>query len=226
MLDAKRFPPVSTVALTLLDEIVNGHVWTPLAETAFAWLVSLFLSFALALALAVGLNLSVRLRDYTAPVVAFLRPMPCTALIPLVIVSIGANTNGLVFLTTFGALWQMLPGLAHAFGKHDTVAQDTARVFRFSGWQTFRWLTLPALEPYMLSALRIGATASLVLLIGMELLTGAAGIGRLIAFAYAGSNLTLMYAYVALSGLLGVATNLLLGRAVTRRAARVGGRSR
>jgi len=77
-------------------------------------------------------------------------------------------------------------------------------VFGSTPSQALRWIALCALLPFLLSALRIGATASLVLLIGMERLTGASGIGWLISFTCAGSNLPLMYAYVTLSGLLGV----------------------
>ncbi|HEY0297508.1 MAG TPA: ABC transporter permease subunit [Bordetella sp.] len=203
-----RFPPMSSVVSTLFDEAASGRLWAPLAGTGANWLASLALSFLVALALAVALNALPLVHALMAPVIAFLRPMPCTALIPLVILSLGATAQGMVFLTTFGTVWQMLPVLARAVGRVDDVARDTARVFGFTPLQVLRWLTLRALEPHILTALRIGATASLTLLISMELLTGASGVGRIISLAYAGSNLKLMYAYVLLSGLLGIVVNL------------------
>jgi ABC-type nitrate/sulfonate/bicarbonate transport system permease component len=219
-----RVPPVSVVVAALADEALSGRLWPPLGSTAVNWLVSLVLSFFIALILAVALNASAYLHDLSAPLIGFLRPLPCTALIPLVILSLGATAEGVIFLTTFGTLWQMLPILSRAVGRSDPVAFDTARVFGFTRLQIFRWITLPALEPYMLSALRIGATASLMLLISMELLTGASGIGRIISLAYAGSNLSLMYAYVLLCGLLGVGFNIVLGRLVISRSRLTGGR--
>lgn len=226
LIDPARFPPIGSVLSALADEAASGRLWTPLIDTGLNWLVSLILAFSLALILAVLLNSSALVRDLSAPLIAFLRPMPCTALIPLVILSLGASARGSIFLTTFGAVWQMLPVLARAVGKVDEVALDTARVFGLTKFQVLRWLTLRALEPYMLTALRIGATASLVLLISMELLTGASGIGRVISVTYAGSNLKVMYAYVLLSGVLGIAANLLLGRLVARRSRHLDGRQR
>jgi ABC-type nitrate/sulfonate/bicarbonate transport system permease component len=218
-----QFPPISRVMSALLDEMTSGDLWRPLQQTLATWLLALALSFVGALVVGTVIGSSRVVRELTSPILEFLRPIPSTALIPLVILTLGVNIYGATFLTFVGTLWQILPMVVRAQSGVDPVSRDTALVYGFTPWQRFRWLTLPSMEPYLLTALRIGASAALILLVGMELLTGVAGIGREISLAYAGSNLPRMYAYILVSGLLGASINLVLARVIAARIATVKG---
>lgn len=223
IIDPLRFPPASLVLATLVSEIVTGRAWTPVSRTLLTWFVALSLSFVSALCVGILIGMNRTVRSLFSVCIEFLRPIPSTALIPLVILTLGANMKGAIFLTWFGTVWQILPMIVRGISTIEPVSHDTARVFGFSSWQRLLWLTIPSMESYLLTGLRIGAAAALVLLIGMELLTGITGVGRDISLAYAGSNLRLMYAYVLISGLLGAGVNLLLSRAIDWRARYIGG---
>jgi ABC-type nitrate/sulfonate/bicarbonate transport system permease component len=225
LISPSKFPPASRVLGALAQEIGSGAIIEPVSRTLLTWAVSLVIAFFGAVVIGTVLGLSRTLLALCAPIIEFLRPVPATALIPLVILAIGANMRGAMFLTVFGTIWQILPIVIRATAIGDPVAQDTARVFGFTAWQRLRWVTFPAMEPYLLTALRIGASAALVILVGMELLVGITGIGRKIALSYDGENLRLMYAYVLVSGVLGAGVNLLLNTLIARRMALRGGRS-
>jgi ABC-type nitrate/sulfonate/bicarbonate transport system permease component len=226
VINSTKFPPFGDVIGALVSEIAGGRLVAPVLVTVGTWLASLAISFLGALILGGLIGASPALRALFAPIIEFLRPVPSTALIPLVVLVIGANFRGALFLTAFGTVWQILPMVVRAISTIDLVASDTARVFALTGWQRLRWLTLPSMEPFLLTGLRIGASTSLVLLIGIELLVGISGIGREISIAYAGGSLRLMYAYVLVAGFLGLAFNLGLARVVEYRLALVRGSTR
>jgi ABC-type nitrate/sulfonate/bicarbonate transport system permease component len=223
LIDGDRFPLPSAVLATLSSLIADRSIWVPLASTLSSWSIAVLIAFAGALVLGTLIGLNRYLLALTAPVIEFLRPVPATALIPLAILTLGANATGAIALTVFGAIWQILPLVVRGVRTVDPVSRDTARVFGLSPWQQTKWLVVPAMEPYLLTGLRIGATTALLLLISVELLAGVVGVGREIAIAYAGANLPLMYAYILVAGTLGCVLNLLTSRLIDLRAAALRG---
>lgn len=217
LINARKFPPVSQVLEALLAEISQGRLWSPLAQTLGTWALAVLISFALALLLGIGLGSHRVIRAATTPIIEFIRPVPSTALIPLVVLTLGSGVQGALFLTCFGTVWQILPSIFRGLGQVEAVADDTARAFSFSRWQRLRWLVVPSMLPFLWTALRLGAAAALVLLISMELLAGINGIGHEIANAYAGANTPTLYAYILVAALIGGVVNLLLTAYVKRR---------
>jgi ABC-type nitrate/sulfonate/bicarbonate transport system permease component len=223
LINPAKFPPFGDVLGVLFSDVVDGRMTAPVMTTVVTWFASLAISFLMALTIGVVIGTSRTMRGLLAPIIEFLRPIPSTALVPLVVLAVGANFEGALFLTTFGTLWQLLPMVVRSTSNIDPVSSDVARVFALTPWQRLRWLILPSMEPFLLTALKIGASTALVLLISIELLVGISGIGREISIAYAGGNMRIMYAYVLVAALLGLALNLGLARFVAYRSALVRG---
>jgi ABC-type nitrate/sulfonate/bicarbonate transport system permease component len=222
-INARKFPPVSSVLQALAGEMASGRLWAPLAQTVTTWALALALSFVAAVVLGVALGGHRVLRALATPVLELIRPVPSTALIPLAVLTLGTDVRSALALTCFGTVWQILPSVMRGLQQQNPVALDTARAFGFGRLQTLRWVLLPALAPSLWTALRLGAAASLVLLISMEMLAGIAGLGHQIAMAYEGSNTAAMYAYILVASLVGGPANLWLTRFVQRRIALAGG---
>ncbi|THT98810.1 ABC transporter permease subunit [Lampropedia puyangensis] len=223
LINPRKFPPVSAVLQALWTEASTGRLWPSLSQTLLTWALALAVSFAVALLLGVGLGTQRVIRASALPVLEFIRPVPSTALIPLVILTLGTSLQAALFLTAFGTVWQILPSILRGVARVDPVVEDTARAFGFTTSQRLRWIVLPGMTPYLWTALRLGAAAALVLLISMELLAGINGVGHQIAMAYAGGNTTAMYAYILVAALVGGIVNLGLTRLVEQRIARAGG---
>ncbi|MGV6871999.1 ABC transporter permease [Pseudochelatococcus sp. B33] len=217
LLDAHRFPALRTILGEFVAQIASGAIRAPLERTLLTWISSLIIAFLIAIALGIPIGRSRNFRALTAPLIEFLRPIPSTALIPLVILAIGANIQGALTLVVFATVWQVLPMIIRGSATVDLMALDTARVFGLSDWQRLKWVILPSMEPYLLTGLRIGTTISLLVLISMELFVGVTGIGRVIAISYAGANMPVMYTYIIIAGLLGATANLILIRIVRLR---------
>ena len=74
----------------------------------------------------------------------------------------------------------------------------------------------PTALPYIMTGFRLAATVALVLAITAELIIGSPGLGKEIAVAQSSGAVSLMYALVIVTGILGVLVNV-LARAVERR---------
>jgi len=80
-----------------------------------------------------------------------------------------------------------------------------------------RYLVWPTALPYALTGVRLATSVALVLAVTGELVIGTPGLGREIAVAQGSGAVPAMYALVVVTGLLGVAANLVT-RAAERRA--------
>lgn len=216
------FPAPSVVAARLQHNLGDVVFWRSAWATLSSWVIAFVIAFALALLLGILIGANRWIRGLLGPITEFLRPVPSTAMVPLALLAIGTNSRATIFLAAWGGLWQTLPMVIKAVGQVDPVARDTAVAFRFSRRQRLWWLTLPSMEPFLLTAVRIGVTVTLTLTISMEMLSGVVGLGRQIGFSRAAENRPGMYAYIIVVGLIGLAVNLVVSRWVDRRMQLIG----
>jgi ABC-type nitrate/sulfonate/bicarbonate transport system permease component len=99
---------------------------------------------------------------------------------------------------------QVLYGVADV----DTVARDTARSFGLGRAEQVRYLVLPTALPYLMTGVRLAASVALILAVTAEMVIGNPGLGRAIVFAQAAGDWVGVYALVIVTGLLGLAVNL------------------
>jgi len=208
----RSYAPPPTEVLAALGRLLAGPaLWADIGSTLVGWAVSL--GIAVVLGTVVGMLLgSVRWVQWLlTPVVEFLRPIPSIALIPLVVLTIGGARDGAVFLAAYAAVWQMLVAAIYATGAVDPVARDTARAYNLSRLQTVRWLTLPAMVPGLVTGVRIASATALIITVTSEILLGGVpGLGQGLNLARSAGDLTRMYAYVVVIGIVGLAINTVL----------------
>lgn len=209
-IDSAKFPPARDVLAEFVRLFASGEIWPPLTATLQTWVLSIGSALLAALLLAVLVKLNGYIEAGTRSIIEFIRPVPSTALIPLVILALGANFEGALFLTFFGTVWQVLPVFLGAIHATDPVALDVARCFGLSKRQILIYVRLPSMWPHVKTAIRIATSAALVLLVSMEYLASISGIGKEVAIAYAGSNNIRLYAFVLVASILGLLANLVL----------------
>jgi ABC-type nitrate/sulfonate/bicarbonate transport system permease component len=149
-------------------------------------------------------------------VIEFLRPIPSVALIPLAVLVWGTGLESKVFLAAFASTWPLLMQTLYGVQDVDPIATDTARSFGFSRSQRLLRVTLPSAVPYIATGVRISAAVALILAVTAELVIGAPGLGREINLARQGGAVDLLYALIAVTGLLGWGLNAGLTRVERR----------
>jgi ABC-type nitrate/sulfonate/bicarbonate transport system permease component len=217
VLRAEYFPPTSTIAGALVDELGRAGFWRALLGTATTWLIGLGIAVLGGIALGIVIGSIPALRAATASTVEFLRPIPSVALLPLAIVLFSAPIRSILMLVVYASFWPVLIQVLHGVADVDPVARETASSYRLGRWAQARYLVWPTTLPYAMTGVRLAASVALVLTVTGELLIGGTeGIGEQISVAQSSIAVPSMYALIVVSGLLGLAAN-----ALTRRAERV-----
>lgn len=180
------------------------------------WFIGLGISVVAGVILGVIIGNSAFLREFTASTIEFLRPIPSVALIPVAVLLIGTNMRSTLLLVVYAAFWQVLIQVLAGVQDVDPVAGDTARSYRFRLGTRMRTVVWPTTLPYAMTGVRLAASVALILTVTGELLISFDGIGGLLETARQSGAVAPMYAYVVVTGFLGLLVNL-LARIVERR---------
>ena len=201
-------PPTSRILAAVGDQLGRPEFWAALRDTLVTWGIGLAVATVAGIVAGVVIGAIPFLRAATATTIEFLRPIPSVALIPLVIVLYGSTIRSTVVLVVYAAFWQVLVQVLYGVADVDPIADETARSFRFGPWARVRHVLWPTALPYVFTGVRLAASVALVLAVTAELVIGAPGLGKSIAVAQTSGAVPLMYALIAVTGLLGVAINL------------------
>jgi ABC-type nitrate/sulfonate/bicarbonate transport system permease component len=202
-------PPASRIAATLTDLVAEPAFWTALGDTVQGWFIGLAIAVTLGVVVGFVVGTVPVLREFTASTIEFLRPIPSVALIPLAVLVFGTELRSVLLLVVYAAFWQVLVQVLYGVQDVDPVAQETARTFGLNRWARLRHVTWPTALPYVLTGVRLAAAVALILAITAELVIGAPGLGNEIGTAQSSGAIPRMYALVVVTGLLGVAVNVL-----------------
>jgi ABC-type nitrate/sulfonate/bicarbonate transport system permease component len=227
LLPSRWFPPVSAVFAALAREAAGGDLWTAMLQTVRGWGVGVLVAVAAAIPAGLLIGSVPAAYRLVKAVIEFLRPIPSVALIPLAVLLYGSGLGAKVFLVAWAAFWPLLFQAIYGVRDVDVVARDTARVYGLGTLARYVVVVVPSAAPYLATGLRISASIGLILAVTAELVIGSDGLGRAVTIAQAGGAVTLMYALIVATGLLGLVITLAL-TAVERRLLhwRPGGRGR
>jgi ABC-type nitrate/sulfonate/bicarbonate transport system permease component len=202
-------PPTSRIIATLVEVVGEGPFWVALWDTLRTWALGLAIAVVAGVVLGVVIGSVPVLRAATASTVEFLRPIPSVALIPLAVLLYGATITSTLILVVYASFWQVLVQVLHGVADVDPVARETARSYRLGRWPTVRYLIWPTALPYAATGVRLATSVALSLTITGELVIGSPGLGREIGVAQDSNAVPRMYALVVITGLIGVAANLI-----------------
>jgi len=210
------FPPLSDILVALGQEAATGAFWISLLLTLRSWAIGLAVAVAAGAALGFFFGSSPFLRRLTASTIDFLRPIPSVALIPLAVLLYGSTIRSTLLLVVYASIWQVLIQVLYGVQDVDPVARQTAVSYRLGWWGEIRHVVWPTTLPYLMTGIRLAAAVALILTITSELIIGTPGLGKQIALAQSGGAVATMYAYVVVTGLIGVVVNI-LARLLERR---------
>lgn len=112
------------------------------------------------------------------PVVELLRPLPISAIIPILILYLGIESKMQVTVIAISGFFHvLLNSYSGASSTHPTM-MSTARTFGLNWWQTMREVVLPAAAPMIFVGLRSALASSLVVAVVIGMITGDSGLGH------------------------------------------------
>lgn len=212
-------PPLSDVLdaawrLTT-DGTLGHHVGASLTRS--------IVGFAIAVVAGVTLGLLIGwyrfLADLLTPVLEILRNTAALALLPVVTLLLGIGETAKISLVVYAALFPILLNTLTGVRTVDPLLVRSARSLNLRPHQIFTKVVLPSAVPSIFTGLRMGAAASILVLVAAEMIGARSGLGYLIQASQLNFQIANMYVGIIAIAALGLLANYGL-LAVQRRLSR------
>ncbi|MGH7356470.1 MAG: ABC transporter permease [Candidatus Rokuibacteriota bacterium] len=204
LVSPRYFPPPTAIGTGLVAGLAGGE----LGDAFLVTLGRLLASFAVAAVPGVALGLVMGMfrpvREVVDPYIAFMFPVPKIALLPFLLILLGAGEPAVVLTGAMSAFFQIVISTLGGVQTLDPRFLDVGENYGARGVRLFRKVILPAVLPSIFTGLRLGLGLSLVTIVAVEFVTAKSGLGHLVYRHWQMLSTTEMYAAFALVGALGL----------------------
>lgn len=213
-------PTPEELGSTFVDLVKNGYQGKPLHEHIGISLFRSLTGFALGVLTGTPLGLltgySRRAGAMVSPIMAFIRPIPPIAFIPMAVLYFGLGEVGKVVLIFFTAFNYAFVN-AHAGSATVPIAYyRAAESIGLTPVQIFFRVVLPAAVPQIFTGLKVAMALSWAVVVAAELVGAQAGLGFMISDAAQLFRIPVVFIGIALIGAIGLGLNLLLSASENR----------
>ena len=150
--------PVQRNADVSLGQFLVGAALYTWREAAIGFLMGALLGLVLA-----TIFVHSRLLERAAvPYVVASQTIPIVALAPMIVFAFGPNVTSVVIIATYLTFFPVTIAMIRGLRAPDPRALELMRSYAAGRWAIYRKVRLPASIPYLFTALKIAATASIV----------------------------------------------------------------
>ncbi len=178
--NGRLMPPPSRIGATLWDLAQTGELASHAAATLWRVAAGFGLGAAAGTVLGAVSGASPVMRRIMDPTLQALRAIPSIAWVPLFILWLGIFEASKVALIAVGVFFPVYLGVAAALSGVDRKIIEVGRVFRLSRLQMIRRVTLPAILPAWITALRTGLGLGFMFVVAAEFMGASEGLGYLL----------------------------------------------
>jgi NitT/TauT family transport system permease protein len=200
-------PAPHQVLLAAIELSRDGTLWNHIVGSCFV----IFLGFALASILAVPLGILMGsfalVEAAVEPVVGFMRYLPVSAMIPLLILWVGIDYEARVAVIFIGTFFQQLILIADVSTHVARDLLDVSYTLGASRRQVVWRVLVPATMPGVMDALRITMGWAWTYLVVAELVAANRGLGYMILNSMRGLFTDRIFVGIMVIGLLGLLTD-------------------
>lgn len=189
----------------LMDGTLVKHTKVSLIEIYLGF----FLSSIIAIPLGIFMGSFRIVSAAVEPVVNFMRYLPVTSLIPLLILWIGIGLEEKIAVIFLGTFFQQVVLIADVSGQVHEDLYNVSYTLGATRRQVVTRVLLPATMPGVFDTLRVTMGWAWTFLVVAELVAASSGLGYMILQAMRGLNPATIFVGIFLIGFLGLATDLL-----------------
>lgn len=187
--------------------VVSGKLLDEAAASCLRVLVGFTVASCVGVTIGLIAGTFLLVNRIVVPVTSFLRYIPPTAFISLLIVYFGIGETYKYAVIFFGVIFFIIQMVLDIVEDIDGRYYEVAMTTGFSNWRVFREVILPASWPRVWDVLRINLSASWTFLVAAELIGAEKGLGHLIAVSQRYLRIDDLYVGILTFGLIGMATD-------------------
>ena len=207
-------PTPETLWNTFMELVRDGYQGQPLLVHVKSSLLRTLAGFAAGVVVGVPLGLftgyNARASAMISPIMAFIRPIPPIAFIPMTVLYFGLGEVGKIVLIFFVS-FNYVQTNAHAGAANFPIAYRRAsESLGLTRSQTFMRIVLPGALPQIFTGLKVALALSWAVVVAAELVGAQSGLGFMISDAALLFRIPVVFIGIALIGAIGLAMNLTL----------------
>ena len=201
---ARGFPNLLVTLEGLVTMIQRGVFWQDLSSSLISVFGGYALGFVIALPVAILMAWYVPIRNILNPWIQFIRNIPPLAYVPLIVILAGVGRRPQIIVITIACFLTMCVTIYQGVVNVDETLIKAARVLGAKDKDIFVRVIAPATLPFILTAVRLGASVALTTLIAAESTGSQAGLGMRIRALASTYDSAPMLAYVIVIGIIGI----------------------
>jgi NitT/TauT family transport system permease protein len=204
------FPSPVDVAKGFVEELRTGRLLDDVVASLFR--VTSGFGLAVFTGIPVGLWLGQHTRTRTAflPLINFFRSLSPLAWIPFAILWFGIGDLPTIFLIYMASFFPLVLATVAAVANIPSVYFRVAGDYGFSNTEILTHVTLPAIAPQIITALRVTAGLAWLVVVAAEMIAGRAGLGFAIWDARNGLRMDLLVSGMIVIGIIGIVLDRIL----------------
>lgn len=204
------FPAPQAAAEAFMEDVKDGTMLRDIIASLWRVACGYVLSMIVGIPLGLLIGLSLPVRQALLPLINFLRSLSPLAWIPFAILWFGVGDSPTIFLIFIAVTFPLVLATAAAVANIPKVYFRVARDYGLSGTRLLTEVTLPAIMPQVITALRVTAGLSWLVLVAAEMIAGRDGLGYLVWDARNGLRLDRLVSAMVVIGIIGVIIDRLL----------------
>jgi NitT/TauT family transport system permease protein len=204
------FPSPMAVGRGFIEEIETGRLFNDIVASLFRVTTGFLLATALGIPLGLVLGSRARARAAFLPAVNFFRNLSPLAWIPFAILWFGIGDVPAIFLIFMASFFPIVLATIAAAAAVPAIYFRVARNYGMQGTELLTQVTLPAILPQVITALRVTAGLAWVVVVAAEMIAGRDGLGFAIWDARNGLRMDLLVVGMIVIGIIGVAIDRIL----------------
>jgi ABC-type nitrate/sulfonate/bicarbonate transport system permease component len=207
LISPTALPTPWAVVGQFFELIPTSSYWTAIGQTVWGAVVGL------AFAIVIGIPLGLVTGTYAAAeqssrlLVDILRSFPVIALLPVFLLVIGSNQSMKSTVVFIACVFPIFLQAQYGARGVEPMIQETVRSYRIPKLLRFTKVILPSATPSIMTGLRLAATTSVLVSIGVEILTTVPGLGHQVTIEQQAGNSAIAYAYIFTAALIGYSIN-------------------
>ena len=201
---ARAFPNIVVTFEGLMRMVERGAFWEDLSSSLISVALGYVIGFVIALPVAILMAWYVPVRNILEPWIQFIRNIPPLAYVPLIVICAGVGRLPQVIVITIACFLIMCVTIYQGVINVDETLIKAARVLGATDRDIFVRVITPATLPFILTAVRLGASVALTTLIAAESTGATAGLGMRIRSLNNSFDAAPMLAYVIIIGIIGI----------------------
>jgi len=204
MFPPSMFPAPRAVLHGFREEVNSGRLYNDVVASLFRVGVGFGLAVILGIPIGISMGHRLFLRAALAPAMSFLRNLSPLAWMPFAILWFGIGDVPAIFLIFLASFFPMILATTASVASVPAVYYRVARDHGMRGWALVARVTLPAILPQVITALRVTAGIAWVVVVAAEMIAGRDGLGFAIMDARNGLRTDIVVVEMIVIGVIGI----------------------